>query len=46
TRFTELDAALAAIVPQILALPTEEYTSLILQLSREELLARFSAPES
>jgi hypothetical protein len=43
TRFEELDAALAAIVPQLLALPTEEYTRLILQLSREELLVRFSA---
>ncbi|NJP11681.1 MAG: flagellar assembly protein H [Leptolyngbyaceae cyanobacterium RU_5_1] len=46
TRFIELDAALAAIVPQILTLPTEEYTSLILQLSREQLLARFSANDS
>jgi hypothetical protein len=39
-KFGELDEALAAIVPQLLALPTAEYTRLILQLSREELLAR------
>ena len=45
-RFIELDEALAAIVPQILTLPTEAYTGLILQLSREELLARFSATEN
>lgn len=42
-RFTTLDEPLAAIVPQLLTLPTEEYTGLILQLSREELLARFPA---
>jgi hypothetical protein len=42
TRFIDLDEALAAIVPQILDLPIEEYTRLILELSREELLARFS----
>ncbi|KAM3094202.1 flagellar assembly protein H [Phormidesmis sp. 146-12] len=41
-RFGELDTFLGAIVPQILALPTEEYAVLLLQLSREELLARFS----
>jgi hypothetical protein len=45
-RFGELDETLAAIVPQILTLPTDEYTSLILQLSREEFLARFSTPEN
>jgi hypothetical protein len=42
-RFGE-DAQLASIVPSLLALPTEEYTSLLLQLSstsREELIARF-----
>jgi hypothetical protein len=44
TRFGELDAALAAIVPQLLAIPTENYTDLILRLSHEQLLARFSAP--
>ncbi|MGV0023641.1 flagellar assembly protein H [Phormidesmis priestleyi] len=41
-KFGELDASFAAIVPQILSLPTEEYTVLLLQLSREELLARFA----
>ncbi|KAM3113564.1 hypothetical protein [Phormidesmis sp. 146-33] len=41
-RFGELDASLGAIAPQILALPTEEYAVLLLQLSREELLARFA----
>jgi hypothetical protein len=41
-RFGELDERLAEIVPQILSLPTEEYTVLILQLSREELLVRFA----
>jgi hypothetical protein len=45
-KFGELDAALAAIVPQMLSLPTEDYTRLILQLSHEELLARFSAPQN
>jgi len=40
-RFGELDEALAAIAPQILALPPEEYTALILHSSREELLERF-----
>ncbi len=44
-RFGE-DEQLASIVPSLLALPTEEYTSLLLQLSstsREELIARFHA---
>jgi hypothetical protein len=41
-RFGELDERLAGIVPQILSLPTEEYTVLILQLSREDLLERFA----
>ena len=42
TRFGELDESLAAIVPQILSLPTEDYTALVLQLSRQELLDRFA----
>jgi hypothetical protein len=42
TRFGELDEALTAIVPQILALPAEEYAILILQSSRQELLERFA----
>jgi hypothetical protein len=45
-RFGELDAALSALTPQILALPVEEYTPLLVQLSREELISRFSSPSS
>jgi hypothetical protein len=45
-RFGGLDEQLAAIVPQILTLPTEDYTSMILQLSREELLERFAGMET
>ena len=41
-RFYSLDEQLAAIIPQILALPPEEFTHALLQLSREELLARFT----
>ncbi|MCL1472626.1 hypothetical protein [Argonema antarcticum] len=40
-RFGSLDEQLAAIIPSILALPPEEFTAMLLQLSREELLARF-----
>ena len=43
-QFGALTEDLAAIIPSILALPVEEYASLLLQLSnssREELLARF-----
>ena len=40
-RFGSLDAELSAIVESLLTLSPEEYTSLLLQLSREELLARF-----
>lgn len=43
-RFGELDDQLVAIIPSLLELPTEEYTRLLLQLSREELLARFQSP--
>ncbi|MGH2412863.1 MAG: hypothetical protein ACRDEA_04040 [Microcystaceae cyanobacterium] len=39
-RFGELDSALAAIIDPILELPPEEFTPLLMQLSREELLAR------
>ena len=42
SRFGELDSQLAAIIDPILALPPEEFTPLLLQLSREELLARLS----
>jgi predicted transposase YdaD len=41
-RFGDLDSSLTAIIPQLLSLPVEEYTSIVLQLSREELLERFS----
>ena len=46
-RFGELDEELATVTEQILALSTEELTPLIFQLSqlsREDLLARFSNP--
>ncbi|MCT7951130.1 hypothetical protein NG798_15125 [Ancylothrix sp. C2] len=42
SRFGELDSQLAGIIDAILALPPEESTPLLLQLSREELLARFT----
>lgn len=45
TRFGELDDQLSAIITQLLKLPPEEYTRLLLQLSqlsREELSNRFS----
>lgn len=41
-RFGELDNELQAIISSLLALPPEEFTPLLLQLSREELIARFS----
>lgn len=41
-RFGELDEALNAVIPQILSLPTETYTPLLLQLSREELIQQFT----
>lgn len=40
-RFGTMDEQLSAIIESILELPTEEFTPLLLQLSREELLARF-----
>lgn len=40
-RFVSLDRELAAIIEPIMALPPQEFTPLLLQLSREELLARF-----
>ena len=40
-RFGSLDEELAAIISPLLALPPEEFTRLLLQLSREELLSRF-----
>jgi hypothetical protein len=41
-RFGVLDEELQSIVAPLLELPPEEFTSLLLQLSRDELLARFS----
>ena len=40
-RFGEVDEPLNAIIPELLELPVKDYTRLLLQLSREELLARF-----
>ncbi|MBW4577861.1 MAG: hypothetical protein KME08_21745 [Aphanothece sp. CMT-3BRIN-NPC111] len=40
-RFGALDKELSAIISPVLSLPLEEFTPLLLQLSREELLARF-----
>jgi hypothetical protein len=40
-RFGELDPQLTAIIPSILALPPETFTPLVMQLNREELIARF-----
>ncbi len=40
-RFGELDEALQAIIDSILELPPEEFTPLLMQLSREDLLRRF-----
>ena len=41
-RFGSLDDELSAIITQLLELPPEEFTRLLLQSSREELLNRFS----
>ncbi len=40
-RFGELDEELSAIIKPVLELPPEEFTPLLMQLSREELLTRF-----
>ncbi|MFB2876271.1 hypothetical protein [Floridanema aerugineum] len=40
-RFDSVDEELAKVIEPLLQLPPEEYSRLILQLSREELLARF-----
>ncbi|NEQ70905.1 MAG: hypothetical protein F6K21_36535 [Symploca sp. SIO2D2] len=40
-RFGDLDEELGAIIEPLLALPPEEFPPMLLQLSREELLARF-----
>ena len=41
-RFGTLDSSLQAIVEPLLALPPEEFTLLLVQLSREDLLTRFN----
>ncbi|WP_242048704.1 MULTISPECIES: hypothetical protein [Nostocaceae] len=41
-RFGEVDAELATVVNSLLQLSPEEFTPLCLQLTREELLARFT----
>jgi hypothetical protein len=40
-RFGTLDEQLAAIIPTLLEMSPKEYTSLLINLSREELLSRF-----
>jgi predicted transposase/invertase (TIGR01784 family) len=40
-KFGSLDAALSGIIPALLALPAAEFTPLLLQASRQELLDRF-----
>ena len=42
-RFGEVDAELTRIINPLMAMSREEFTPLLLQSSREELLARFSA---
>jgi hypothetical protein len=41
-RLGQLDRPLAAIIPQLLALPPEDYTRLILSRSRNELIDQFT----
>ncbi|MEM7714421.1 MAG: hypothetical protein AAF349_12750 [Cyanobacteria bacterium P01_A01_bin.68] len=41
-RFGSLDEELSTIIEPLLSLSTEEFTPLLLQLSREELIERFS----
>jgi dihydropteroate synthase len=40
-RFGELDEHLYTIISRLMELPVEEYTPLLVQLSRKELLTRF-----
>nr|WP_234301108.1 hypothetical protein [Sphaerospermopsis aphanizomenoides] len=40
-RFGEIDSELAKIIDQVIAISREEFTPMLLNLSREELLARF-----
>lgn len=45
-RFGSLDEELSAIIEPLLSLPTEEFTPLLLQLSRDELIERFANKQS
>jgi hypothetical protein len=45
-RFGEVDEDLQAIIPALTNLPAEEYTQLLWQLSRDELLQRFTDSSS
>ncbi len=42
TRFGPIEASLEALIPSLMALPIESAMPLLLQLSREELIERFS----
>jgi flagellar biosynthesis/type III secretory pathway protein FliH len=41
-RFGEIDSQLATIIDQVIAMTREEFTPMLLQLSREELLVKFT----
>jgi hypothetical protein len=41
-RFGSLDEHLSAIIPNIIKLPPSEFTPLVLEMSREELIDRFT----
>ncbi|BAZ08771.1 hypothetical protein NIES4071_05770 [Calothrix sp. NIES-4071] len=41
-RFGSLDSELQAIIPSVLALSPSEFTPMLMQLSREELITRFA----
>ncbi|MFM2061168.1 MAG: hypothetical protein RLZZ507_838 [Cyanobacteriota bacterium] len=41
-RFGEVDSELSTIINSLMTMTREEFTPLLLQLSREDLLARFS----
>ncbi|WP_260441945.1 hypothetical protein [Microcystis aeruginosa] len=45
-RFGELDPEIQAIISRILQLPPEEFTPLLLQYSKQELLKRFPSEKS
>ena len=45
-RFSSLDEQVTSIINSLLALSPEEYTRLLLELSLEDLLTRFSKTES